>query len=146
MNGKLFHSFLIVVIHSGIIVSNSVAAEIIHEDGTTCSLPNLPTARQHHVQCGLTACGGSSSAAGTTCNTFTDGSWTTSHNLAAKRMYSVCWNSPDGILLFGSHPNDKRTTELLSTSTSSPLSYATSLHKPLATSSNATNNPTIKPL
>ena len=108
-------------------------------DGTTCTLPSLPAARQAHSQAGLVACGGDGdSGTSTTCDTFSAGTWTSSHALAVARYHMVSWASyqgeyasyPVGVLLMGGGWDDavQRSTELVSFSTATelfPLGYDT---------------------
>ena len=102
----------------GIIIS----VELIREDGRTCTLPSLPKSkkRHRHTQVGLEACGGDGISSGTSCVTFSDGSWTRSHTLAVSRRSHVSWASyPGGVLLLGWIDNAaKRSTELLSSTSS----------------------------
>ena len=110
---------------AGIIVTGGVdggdytSVELIRGDGTTCTLPSLPQRRYDHTQVGLEACGGGNTE--TSCVTFSDGSWTSSHTLAVDRWYPVSWASyPGGVLLLGGWNNNaaKRSTELLSSTSS----------------------------
>ena len=117
------------IIFPGIIVSGGkndddgewktlASVEVIREDGTTCSLPDLPEPREEHSQSGLLSCGGYHDNVRTTCTEFASGEWTPSHNLTEDRKTHTSWNAPDGIILLGgwSSPN---TSELLSSYTSS---------------------------
>ena len=106
--------FRIITGCDGIIIS----VELIREDGSTCTLPSLPQGRWGHTQVGLEVCGGQGSL--TSCVTFSDGSWTTSHSLAVSRMGHVSWASyPGGVLLLGGQDSAaKRSTELLSSTSS----------------------------
>ena len=125
-------SSLSVIAGAGIIVTGSgnpadnptaTTVELIREDGTTCSLPNLPQGRYAHTQAGLVACGGYGTYM--TCtklitSTWAAGTWARSHNLTVGRLYHVSWASyPGGVLLLGGWNNDeaKRSTELLSSTT-----------------------------
>ena len=113
--------------------TKSATVELIREDGTTCTLPPLPDVRYDHTQVGLEACGGYASYTGTTCVTFSNGTWTTSHTLSTLRQFHVTWASyPGGVLLLGGYdkPAAIRSTELLSptSSTTTPqfgLNYDT---------------------
>ena len=93
------------IIVTGGLGSDYTSVELIREDTTTCTLPSLPQGRQGHTQVGLEACGGSSSSTGTggtSCITFSAGTWTTSHTLAVSRGHHVSWASfPGGVLLLG---------------------------------------------
>ena len=100
------------------------SAEVILEDGSTCTLPDLPPpGRREHSATGLTLCGGvGDEDTPTTCSTFT-GQWETSHQLGVPRWMHVSWDSPSGILIIGGgHGVTKQTTEILShnSSTTSP--------------------------
>ena len=100
------------------------SAEVILEDGSTCTMPDLPPpGRYHHSATGLTLCGGfSDEDTKTTCSTFT-GQWETSHQLGVMRYEHVSWDSPSGIIIIGGSSADAaHTTETLSTnsSTTSP--------------------------
>ena len=101
------------------------SAEVILEDGSTCTLPNLPPpGRYTHSATGLTLCGGFSDDENTpsTCSTFT-GQWNTSHQLGVPRYDHMSWDSPSGtILLGGGIGGTGQTTETLShnSSTTTP--------------------------
>ena len=110
------------------------SVELIREDGTTCTLPELPAARRAHIQAGLVACGGDvDSSTGTTCDTFANGTWTPFHTLAARRYHMVSWASylgeyasyPIGVLLMGGEWNNEWTTELLSSTTTTQFNRLT---------------------
>ena len=88
--------------------------EVILSNSTVCTLSSLPDDRNRHSQSGLTACGGKDTHARDTCTTFSNGAWTTSHNLDPTRKNHVSWNSPNGLMLLGGG-NSMRTTSLLST-------------------------------
>ena len=115
----------------GLIVSggyrSDTSVEIILEDGTGYSLPDLPAPRYLHTMNGLLICGGGSySLTSSTCTTLSDtGSWVTSHTLAARRRDHVSWDTGDGTLLLGGEDYDAyKSSELLSTTTSnSSLSF-----------------------
>ena len=100
------------------------SAEVILEDGTTCTFPDLPSlGRRYHSATGLTLCGGiGDEDMPTSCSTFT-GQWDTSHQLGVPRWAHVSWDSPDGILIIAGGGEDEfaeaaQTTELLSTNSS----------------------------
>ena len=95
------------------------SVEVIREDGTICSLPDLPATRRQHVQLGLVACGGVDDPS--SCVTFSNGAWTTSYTLSDQRKNSVGWTTDEGLLLMGGDKS-KRSTELLSpiSSTTTP--------------------------
>ena len=78
-----------------------------------CLLPSLPNSRSGHTQSGLEVCGGHDSVTMTNCLTFSNGTWTTSHNLLHPRTNHTSWLSPKGVVLMGGSfsPN---TSELLS--------------------------------
>ena len=107
---------IIVTGGGGIDAGSSV--EIILSNGSLCTLPSLPGARNRHSQSGLTACGGQYSQAQDTCTTFSSGAWATSHNLNPFRKHHVSWNSPSGLMLLGG-ASSMQTTSLLSSTTSS---------------------------
>ena len=75
------------------------SVEVIREDGTICSLPDLPETRRQHVQLGLVACGGQDTRS--SCVTFNNGAWTTSHTLSDQRRNLVGWTTDEGLLLIG---------------------------------------------
>ena len=88
----------------------------IPSSNTTCSLPQLPEARQHHTQDGKLACGGPlNSKTLTTCDKWSAGTWTrTSHKLARQRYGHVSWSTPSGMFLIGGeHSVSRQTSELL---------------------------------
>ena len=107
------------------------SAEVILEDGSTCTLPDLPPpGRYRHSATGLTLCGGYDEDTPTTCSTFT-GQWETSHQLGVTRNHHVSWDSPSGIILMGGGDSEAEyTTETLSPNSSTttpafPLPYTT---------------------
>ena len=101
------------------------SAEVILEDGSTCTLPDLPPpGRYGHSADRLTLCGGFADDEDTpsTCSTFT-GQWDTSHQLGVPRNSHVSWDSPRGIIIIGGDDIEaEQTTETLShnSSTTSP--------------------------
>ena len=99
------------------------SAEVILEDGSTCTMPDLPPpGRYGHSASGLTLCGGWDEDTPTTCSTFT-GQWETSHQLGMPRYAHLSWDSPIGIHIIGGLDNEAaQTTETLSanSSTTSP--------------------------
>ena len=111
---------IIVTGGGGIDAGSSV--EVILSNGSLCTLPSLPGARNRHSQSGLTACGGQDSTAQDTCTTFSNGAWTTSHHLDPFRKSHVSWNSPSGLMLLGGNYSP-RTTALLSTTSSSSSAH-----------------------
>ena len=77
------------------------SVEVILEDGSTCTMPDLPPpGRSQHSATGLTLCGGWNGLAGTTCSIF-NGEWETSHNLLGSLSGHESWQSPYGIYLIG---------------------------------------------
>ena len=68
---------------------------------TSCSLPQLPEARNHHTQNGDLACGGQLSQ--TTCVTWSpaSGTWTHSHTLRKGEYGRVSWATDSGVYLIG---------------------------------------------
>ena len=105
--------------------------EVIREDGSTCSMPDLPgKGRYLHSANRLTLCGGLGSPGpglrGKDCTTFTNGQWENSHKLGEERYGHISWDSPNGIVIISG--GTSKTTEELSpnsdTSTPSfPLPY-----------------------
>ena len=52
------------------------SSELVDTNGTNiCSLPDLPSGRYDHTQDGLTLCGGYHGLGGSSCQTFSTGSW-----------------------------------------------------------------------
>ena len=108
---------------AGIIVSGGAAesarklVEIFREDGTICTLPDLPADRSSHSQSGWIICGGADgNAALQTCTTLEDGAWVESHNLSVGRKDHLSWRTSAGdiILIGGSSAQTIKSTELLS--------------------------------
>ena len=101
------------------------SAEVILEDGSTCTMPDLPTpGRFGHSADGLTLCGGFGDDEDTpsTCSTFT-GQWNNSHQLGVQRSGHGSWDSPIGIIIIGgANIEAEQTAETLSpnSSTTSP--------------------------
>ena len=143
------------VFHAGIIITGGVggpgsrSVQLLRKDGTTCTLPSLPSGRAQHSQSGLMACAGHAGSgrannrqpgSDDTCVTFADGQWVTSHILGGSRWGHVSWNNypgvpitpyndtvPAGVLLMGGRYSDELSTQLLSSSpstTSSPFTLA----------------------
>ena len=109
------------------------SAEVVLQDGSTCTMPDLPPpGRFWHSATGLTLCGGRSDdeETETTCSTFT-GQWETSHQLGLPRWRHVSWDSPTGILIIGGGLGEtQQTTETLlpnsnTTDTAFQLQYPT---------------------
>ena len=80
--------------------------QLLRKDGTTCTLPSLPSGRAMHSQSGLMACAGNAgsgraknrqAASDDTCVTFKDGQWVTSHILGGSRWGHVSWNNYPGV-------------------------------------------------
>ena len=122
----------------GIIVSGGAnnqvlkSVEIIREDGTICTLPDMQVNRGSHTQSGWVICGGADDAAQKTCTTFEDGAWVESHDLSKGRKDHLSWRTSTGdiILLGGSSARTLKSTELLSHTSSAntqpfPLKYNT---------------------
>ena len=122
----------------GIIVSGGAnnqvlkSVEIIREDGTICTLPDMQVNRGSHTQSGWVICGGADDAAQNTCTTFEDGAWVESHDLSKGRKDHLSWRTSTGdiILLGGSSAQTWQSTELLSDTASAntqpfPLKYNT---------------------
>ena len=124
--------FLGVLVTGGDDDEGGRSVDVIREDGTTCSLPDLPSGRFRHTSSGLTVCGNELSGNKPNknkCSTFSNGQWKTSHYLSVPREESMSWESPDGIILMAG-AGDAGTTEKLSKTTSSTvtsfaLAYAT---------------------
>ena len=150
------------VFHAGIIITGGIggpgsrSVQLLRKDGTTCTLPSLPSGRAQHSQSGLMACGGHAGSgrannrqpgSDDTCVTFADGQWVTSHILGGSRWGHVSWNNypgipfttphtpftPAGVLLMGGRYfyNDefvKGSIQLLSSSSSKPSSPFTLPH------------------
>ena len=100
------------------------SVELWRADGSHCNLPSLNILRGYHTQSRLLVCGGSGGGgASTTCEKFSEGSWTTSHTLLNRRYQHVAWSGhPDGVLLVGGSDNydpNYKSTELVFTSNSS---------------------------
>ena len=139
------------VFHAGIIITGGIggpqsrSVQLLRKDGTTCTLPSLPSGRAQHSQSGLMACGGHAGSgrannrqpgSDDTCVTFEDGQWVTSHILGGSRWGHVSWNNypglpgdavtdtvPAGVLLMGGRYNDELSTQLLSPSSSTTSSF-----------------------
>ena len=80
---------------------------------TSCSLPQLPEARNWHSEDGGLACGGGSvTATQTSCVKWSpaSGTWTKSHTLRQKRHAHVSWATASGVYLIGGTFNN-RTSE-----------------------------------
>ena len=84
--------------------------QLLRKDGTTCTLPSLPSGRAEHSQSGLMACAGNAGSgralgrannrqapSDDTCVTFADGQWVTSHILGGSRRGHVSWNNYPGV-------------------------------------------------
>ena len=81
---------------------------------TSCSLPDLPEGRHYHTQDGPWACGGGGrySSSSTTCDQWSEGSWTRSHSLREGREDHVSWATASGLYLIGGYYR-KVTSELV---------------------------------
>ena len=103
-------------------------AEVILGDGTTCMMPNLPDLQKGyaHSQSGLTICGGTQNKKG--CSTLKNGVWKISHTLRSPRMNHINWKTSHGLMLLGG-TEQLRTTELLSSTSSSHLHLLSSTNK-----------------
>ena len=79
------------------------SVEILRGNGNYwCSLPDLPYDRRHHTQSGLITCGGyGTSDTFTSCSTFSNGQWKTTHQLQYQRYGHSSWMSPQGVVLIG---------------------------------------------
>ena len=122
-------------INPGVLVTGGYgakeSAEVILEDGSTCTLPDLPSpGRNSNSATGLTLCGGFDTDT-STCSIFSNGQWETSHLLGVPRYRHVSWDSPLGIIIIGGEDSEaQHTTETLSpnsntTAPAFPLPYTT---------------------
>ena len=102
------------------------SVELLLDDGTPwCSLPDLPEDRRGHSQSGLVACGGDVTSVRTSCVTFSDGVWASSHSLASDRFYHNSWTSAEhGTVLIGGGGQDSwGNTEMLTDDGNSQQSF-----------------------
>jgi len=92
----------------------STKVEILRENGGYwCSLPDLPDERYSHTQSGLITCGGgATSDSWTSCLSFTNGQWVTSHQLQQSRYQHSSWMSQHGVLLVGGSDSGNSTEKL----------------------------------
>ena len=81
-------------------------------DNTSCSLPELPEVRYWHTQDGPWTCGGGGSSTWTTCDQWSEGSWTRSVSLSVERINHVSWATASGVYLIGGSVS-KKTSELV---------------------------------
>ena len=111
----------------GIIVSGGAApiakkhVEIFREDGTICTLPDMPADRSSHTQSEWVICGGSTggdgpNAALKTCTTLEDGAWVEYYILSKGRKDHISWGTSTGdiILIGGTSAPTWQSTDLLS--------------------------------
>ena len=125
-----FHFQTMSPFYIGIIVSGGNDAaqksvEILREDGTSCTLPNLTENRKSHSQSGWVICGGYENPGRQTCTTFKDGAWVNSHNLTVGRWDHLSCKTPEGDILLmggGSTTDTRKTTELVSARSSTTVS------------------------
>ena len=107
--------------------SSLKSVEIIREDGSSCTLPDLPVGRNTHSQSGWVICGGANDGS-TTCTTLTvDAAWIISHHLTAKRQDHIMWRTGGGdiVVIGGTDAAARKSTEMLSsTNTTSMSSFA----------------------
>ena len=102
---------------------SSCSVEIIQENGSYwCSLPNLPFGRWWHSQSGLVTCGGGSTESRTSCVTFSNGQWRSSHTLQYLRYCHSTWSTKGGVVIMGGHSSDN-TTEILNENGQSTPSF-----------------------
>ena len=89
----------------------SFSAEIYHPSRKiSCSLSvELPRARNEHTQDGPLACGGGWTSS---CDQWSQGSWTQSHTLKIQRSRHLSWATESGVYLMGGSYSDM-TTELV---------------------------------
>ena len=65
-------------------------------------MPELPEGRGRHTQDGPWACGGDrENGTGTTCDKWSEGSWTRSHSHSGGRGSHVSWATASGLYLIG---------------------------------------------
>ena len=139
LNALLLESSLGIIVSGGL---SSLSVELLLGDGSSCWLPFLPAQRSRHSQSGLVICGGGSEAATlASCITLEAGvwsqQWTSSHSLQQQRWGHLSWETEGGIILLGgTDTGARRTTELLTSTSSSTteqyrLSYDTryTMHK-----------------
>ena len=114
--------YLVIIITGGYPSYKSV--EILRSNGSYwCSLPDLPDDRSLHTQSGLITCGGyNSSDIKTSCLSFSDGQWSTSHQLQHLRYRHSTWMSQHGVVLMGGGGSDN-TTEMLTDNGGSTPAY-----------------------
>ena len=95
------------------------SVEILRSNGSYwCSLPDLPDLRFQHTQSGLITCG--SSGSDTSCLSFINGQWETSHQLQHSRYRHSSWMSQHGVVLMGGSVFFSRnSTEILTDNTGS---------------------------
>jgi len=68
----------------------------------SCSLPQFPESRYKHTLNGNLVCGGGGDDSTlTSCDTWSNGAWTRTHNLRDKREFHVSWSTPSGVYLLG---------------------------------------------
>ena len=86
------------------------SVELLLSDGTPwCTLPDLPGFTNRHTQSGLVACGGGFDD--TSCVTFSEGQWRTSHSLLYPRTEHSAWSSTQhGTIHIGGRSDDSDTT------------------------------------
>lgn len=87
------------------------SVELHQEDGSfVCMLPLLSLPRVGHGQSGQTACGGLGFLVPIlptyTCETFSEGKWSVSHQLKFQREKHSTWQSPEGVVLLGGSPSN----------------------------------------
>ena len=83
-------------------------------------MPDLPDSQKGyaHSQSGLTICGGSQNKK--SCSTLKNGVWQISHTLRSPRTNHINWKTSRGLMLLGgSESGQLKTTELLSSTSSS---------------------------
>ena len=117
----LFFLGLQLKLYSGIIITGgdfgrsplelARSVELHQEDGSfVCMLPLLSLPRVGHGQSGQTACGGLGFLVPIlptyTCETFSEGKWSVSHQLKFQREKHSTWQSPEGVVLLGGSPSN----------------------------------------
>ena len=79
----------------------------------SCSLPQFPESRYKHTLNGNLMCGGGGGhSTHTSCDTWSNGAWTRTHNLREKREFHVSWSTSSGVYLLGGTFSNK-TSEIV---------------------------------
>ena len=89
-------------------VNSKNKVEIFHFNGTKlCDLDDLPSPKRLHTLDSLLLC------YSTTCITFTDGSWITTHSFEPSRYRHMSWAFKDGVMLFGGELSNAMNTSTI---------------------------------